>query len=58
MQPILVSYEAPFRSNLQINTGPIGAMTLTGPQRLVAFNFFERELKNKKKKHLFYAKAF
>ena len=23
MQPILVSYEAPFRSNLQENTGPV-----------------------------------
>ena len=32
MQPILVSCEAPFRSNLQKkNTGPVGVMTLTGP---------------------------
>ena len=31
MQPILESYKAPFRSNLQKNAGPVGAMTLTGP---------------------------
>ena len=43
MQPILVSYEAPFRSNLQKNTGPVGGMALTGP---VAFIFFKREMKN------------
>ena len=38
MQPILVSYETSFRSNLQKKTqniGPVGVMTLTGP--LVAF---------------------
>ena len=28
MQPILVSCEAPFRSNLQKNTGPVRVMTL------------------------------
>ena len=46
MQPIFVSYKTPFRSNLQKNTGPVGA----GPHwtsRLVAFNFFEREVKKK-----------
>ena len=26
MQPILLSYEAPFRSNLQKNTGPVSCM--------------------------------
>ena len=31
MQPILVLYEAPLRSNLQKNTGPVGATDLTGP---------------------------
>ena len=32
MQPILVSCEAPFRSNLQKKpTGPVAIMTLTGP---------------------------
>ena len=37
MQPILVSCEAPFRSNLQKkwsiwgHTGPVRVMTLTGP---------------------------
>ena len=31
MQPILVSFEAPFRCNLQKNTGPVGCKHLTGP---------------------------
>ena len=31
MQPILVSCVAPFRSNLQKNTGPVRVMTFTGP---------------------------
>ena len=32
MQPILVSYEAPFRSNLQKKiAGPVGVMAFTGP---------------------------
>ena len=31
MQPILASYEAPFRSNLQKNTGPVVARARTGP---------------------------
>ena len=43
MQPILVSCEAPFRSNLQKNTGPVGALTGPLTLRLVVFNFFERE---------------
>ena len=30
MQPILVSWKAPFRSNLQKNAGPVRVMTLTG----------------------------
>ena len=41
MHSILVSYEAPFRSNLQWSNELL-RMTL----RLVAFNFFERELIN------------
>ena len=32
MQPILVSGEAPSRSNLRKTTGPVGAMDLTGPR--------------------------
>ena len=31
MQPILVSCEAPFKSNLQKNIGPVRVMTPTGP---------------------------
>ena len=30
MQTILVSYEAPFRSSLQKNTGPVGARAVAG----------------------------
>ena len=29
MQPILVSCEAPFWSNLQKNSGPVGVMSMT-----------------------------
>ena len=38
--PILVSYEATFRSNLQKNIGPVGViLVLSMTLRLVAFNF-------------------
>ena len=54
MQPVLLSYEAPLRSNLQKTTGPVTFMQLTWPLddelrmtvRLVAFNFFDREIKD------------
>ena len=42
MQPILLSYEAWFRSNLQKNTGPVGFMQHSGP-----LDFFERRQKHK-----------
>ena len=39
MQQILVSYEAPIRSNLQKkNTGSVGAMILSGPLENIDIN--------------------
>ena len=46
MQPILVSYKAPVRSNLQKNTGPVGAMALTGPVVIVSINYHSMILEN------------
>ena len=46
MQPILVSWEAPFRSNLQKTTGPVRVMTLAGPTWPPLGHFFCKLLLN------------
>ena len=50
MQPILLSYEAPFRSSLQKTRGPVSSMQRTGPNINCHFCYAQSSDKLNKKK--------